>query len=360
MSITAHENSNYSRPRASVDMSLPSSYQRSQSHNNYDYQEVSTSGLREDSGFKDSPFSNSSASSAPKEDTPPPIRLDKHPSFRKQRSNPCRVPRSAASSRCSTSPSERSGSFTGRSQSYGQSVGSFNDEELFDERAMTSSSRQSGTPPDEGYSENDESGSGQFRMDPEVATEMYETMRHPGTQEEYIKMIPAFTSGMTLPRPAVPSHYDVPPPFRKRSVPNGDQSNSSSASPSNYENCATLPTIQEAPKQRQHSLDVYENFPAAVRTKNEDFTHYHPTYENMEAVHEQRRNLESYQNITLIDDKQKRASIRKSQSMEEREGSSTPPTGQLHLHYAQRHSPVSDTPPLPPRIPVVQTTTTVV
>ena len=46
---------------------------------------------------------------------------------------------------------------------YEHSVGSFNDEEMFDERVASS---QSASPPDEGYSETDESGSGQFNMNP--------------------------------------------------------------------------------------------------------------------------------------------------------------------------------------------------
>ena len=115
-------------------------------------------------------------------------------------------------------------------------------------------SRQSVSPHDEGYSEeNEESGSGQFKMDPEFGASSdahhhyetmlprdqeqheYETMHHPShsrhhhAHEDYIKMMPAF-AGLTIPRPVVPSNYDVrpiprpvipsnfdiPPPFRRQ------------------------------------------------------------------------------------------------------------------------------------------------
>ena len=320
VSIATRDTSHYARPRASVDRSLPSSYQRSNFHT-YEYQQIPSGGERaEDSGFKDSPFSHS-VSPAPQDDVPPPIRLDKHPSFCKQRSTPCRVPRSATSSRCSMSPSERSGSLTGQSQSFGRSVRSFNEEMMFDERGAEPS-RKSVSPPDEGYSENEESGSGQFRMDPEVVGDLYETMRHPGVgsapqnqqqeEEEYIKMMPALANrATTIPRPTVLSNYDVPRPFRRRAVPNGDPSSSSvssSASPSNY---SSLPTIQEAPK------------PTRGRSDRSD-VHYHPTYENMDILNEQRRSQVSYQNITLLEKKLASSRVRRSS---ERESSSTPPTG---------------------------------
>ena len=246
MSIPTRDSSVYSRPRSSVDMSLPSSYQRSQSSSSFKYSQVSV-GPSDDSGFKDSPISHSRS---PPQDAPPPVRFDKHPSFRKQCS--VSVPRS---SRCSASPS---GSFGAPSQqSYSQSVGSFNDDEIFDERAM---SRQSVSPHDDGYSEeNEESGSGQFRMNSDVGASSgahhydtmpprdeeqheYETMRHPShsrhhqAHEDYIKMMPAF-AGLTIPRPVVPSHYDVPPPFRRR---NGESPVPSSASPSSNYNSNTL------------------------------------------------------------------------------------------------------------------------
>ena len=352
-------------------MGLPSSYQREQSlSNGYQYQHVPSGQMKDvDSGFKDSLMSH--PVSPAKHDTPPPIRLDKHPSFRKQRSMPCRVPRgSMTSSRCSMSPSESS-----NGGAFGHSVGSLNEDLMFESERVTS--RQSVSPPDEGYSEAEESGSGQFPMDPDPSSSLrgqrgseeytYVTMNSPhvnvGPQEEYVTMVSAPVGSAGTPsRPIVPSHYDVPPPFRRRSLGNGD-SVSSSASPSNYEN--SLPTIEEAPKQRGHS-DVYENFSAA-KLRDEEFVHYRPSYENMEVVKEHQRNSEAYQNITLVDDGQqgRRGSSYRNRcrSMEKgecriptRADSSTPPSNKPHLHYAQHHtqsSATDTTPPVPPRVSVV-------
>ena len=393
VSIPTQDSGVYSRPRSSVDMSLPSSYQKDQSvSRGYQYHEIPSSRLREDSGFKDSPISHSC--SPAQSDIPPPIRLDKHPSIRKQRSTPCRVPRSTTSSRCSTSPSES----CDPSLSYGHSVGSFNDDDMFDERAI---SRQSVSPPDEGYSEeNDESGSGQFRMDPDLSehgrrstepasqkstlrvqfpqrsytapsgSQVYEKMTHPNAllhQEGYVQMIP--TGGaMTIQRPAVPSHYDVPPSFRKRPFASGESALSLSTSPSNYENCSPLPTIEEAPNRRERS-EVYENFPRPAKLQEESFVNYHPNYENMEAFNEQRRHSESYQNVVLIDDDPKQAPFRsRCRSMEKgeysrptRDKNFTPPSSELHLEYAEHHNRSSvNSPALPPRVPVVRDNATLV
>ena len=343
-------------------MSLPSSYQRGQSSStshSYQYQEIP--GPSEDSGFKDSPISHSVS---PPQDVPPPIRLDKHPSFRKQRSMPCRIQRT---SRSSISPS---GSY-GASSSHGHCVGSFNDEEMFDERAM---SRQSASPPDDGYSEeNEELGSGQFRMDPDVTGEhhQYETMRHPSlngqqVHEEYIKMVPAVGNGMPIhksavpsnydvpavPRPAVPSNYDVPPPFRKR---NGESPVSSSPSPSNYENSGPLPTIQEAPKPPRGRSEVYENVGSA-HLREEEFVHYRRNYENSSVHTDQRQSSETYQNVVLIGEDPPPPFRSRTRSMEK--GQYTPPRSKNppHLHYAQRQSPCGVSPPVPPRVPVVGAT----
>ena len=163
-----------SRPRSSVDMGLPSSYQRL--CNGYQYPSGQIKEV--DSGFKDSLLSHSV--SPAQNDTPPPIRLDKHPSFRKQRST--------------MSPSE---SFNGGA--FGHSVGSLNEDILFNERAT---SQQSVSPPDEG---SEESGSGQFPRDPDPSSSlrgqrsseeyMYVTMTSPhvnvGPQEEYVMMVSA-------------------------------------------------------------------------------------------------------------------------------------------------------------------------
>ena len=92
-------------------MGLPSSYQRL--CNGYQYP---SGQMKVDSGFKDSLLSHSV--SPAQNDTPPPIRLDKHPSFRKQRST--------------MSPSE---SFNGGA--FGHSVGSLNEDILFNERATS-------------------------------------------------------------------------------------------------------------------------------------------------------------------------------------------------------------------------------
>ena len=327
--------------------------------NGYQYNQVPSNRLREDSGFKDSPISHSVS---PSQDVPPPIRLDKHPSFRKQRSAPCHVPHTG-SSVCSS----LSGSFDHEPHS----VGSFNDDELLEERV---GSHQSILPPDEGYSENDESGSGQFTIqcrntepphDVQVpprssrapsCSQNYEKMVHPNAalfKEDYI-LIPAgrHNSGGDQ-RPKVPSHYDVPPPFCNRR-PDGDIS--SSTSPSNYENCGSLPTNKEAPK-RGGQVEIYENFPQAI--KPEEFVDYQPNYENMENVKDWRRNSEN-----VLSGEGRRASIRSrgcsidKEEVQLKEKSSTPPTTNMHFAYAECHSHSPDSPPIPSRIPVVCDTPT--
>ena len=78
-SDSSYGGSIYSNPRSSFDKSLPSSYQKEQSMpNGYQYHQVPSNRLREDAGFKDSPNSHSVS---PSQNVPPPIRLDKHPSF---------------------------------------------------------------------------------------------------------------------------------------------------------------------------------------------------------------------------------------------------------------------------------------
>ena len=362
----------------------------------YQYHQVPPNRLREDSGFKESPLSHSMS---PAQGVPPPVRLDKHPSLRKQRSTPCRVPRSS-SSVWSSSPSESYD--RDPSQSYGHSVGSFNDDELFDERA-TSRQSVSVSLPDEGYSESEESGSGQFTMDPDLtehvphgrrntepprvavraplpqrsntapsSSQNYERMVHPNAslhQDGYVAMVPVPGLGMAIHRPIVPSHYDVPPPFRKRPGTNGDSSLPSSSSPSTYENCGHLPTIEEAPKRNGRS-EVYENFPRPAEVVAESFVQYRPNYENVDVLNEQRRNSESYQNVPLdagSRDEQKRASTRSRSRSTEKEDvqlplrgrNTTPPNSDMHFSYAKHHThSTADAPPVPPRIPVVRDTTT--
>ena len=230
-------------------------------------------------------------------DTPPPIRLDKHPSLRKQHAT--------------KSPSESS-----NGGAFKHSVGSLNEDILFNERAT---SQQSVSPPDEGYSEAEEAGSGHFPRDPDPSSSLRGqrgseaylsvTMTSPhvnvGPQEEYVTMVSApVGSAGTLPTPKkiIPSHYDVPPPVYMRSLSKGD-SVSSSARPSNYEEAPTLS--------------------AAV-------TRYRQSYMNMEVV--------------------------KECTVPTRADSSTPPSNELHLHYAQHHtqsSATDTTPPIPPRVAVV-------
>ena len=307
-------------------MSLPSLYERSQSSSSFQYSQGSV-GPSDDSGFKDSPLSNSRSLA---QDVPPPVRLDTHPSFRKQRSVP--VPRSSASP---------SGSFGAPSQqSYSHSVDTFNDDEMFDERAM---SRQ---PHDDGhYEENEESGSGQFRMNSD--------------RDNYIKMTqalaglkiprPVVPSNYDVPRPVVPSNYDVPPLFCTQS---GESLVPSPASPSsNCHNSGPLPTIQEAPETREQL-----NVSAASKTRDEDFVVYHPNYDNAEIRSErQRDSCETYQNVPLIDEDLPQQPFRSLTSNMEK-GQYTPPKNKNgpHLHYAQRQSSTAVSPPgLPPRVPVV-------
>ena len=87
--------------------------------------------------------------------------------------------------------------------------------------------------------------------------------------------MPVF-AGLRIPRPVVPSHYDVPP------IPRQCYCNAGKT-------C-------ERP-------ELYENVPAASITRDEDFVVYHPNYENAEIRSERRRDsCETYQNVTLIDE----------------------------------------------------------
>ena len=125
---------------------------------------------------------------------------------------------------------------------------------------------------DEGYSETDESGSGQYNMDPHYE---YEKMTHLNAhmyRDGYVMMVPvggppSSAGGETVQRPAVPSHYDVPADFCNKQVSNGDASSTPSPSPSKYENCCPLTIIEEAPRRQEHS-DIYENFPDGPRLRN--------------------------------------------------------------------------------------------
>ena len=176
------------------------------------------------------------------------------------------------------------------------------------------------------------------------------------TQEDYIKMIPEFANRPTIPRPAVPSNYDVPPPFRKR---NGESPVPSSASPSsNYENSGPLPTIEEAPEAHE-GLELYENVPAASRVRDEEFVHYHPNYENAAIKSERRRDNsgDTYQNVMVIDEDNFQQQLFRSRTRSMEKGQFAPPRSKNpppHLHYAQRQSSTNVSPPgLPPRIHVV-------
>ena len=127
----------YYHPHSSFDSSLRGVYNKEQSvSGGYQYHQVqsgSASGrFSEDSGYPGLPMISSMS---PDVDGPPPFHLDKHPSFRKQRSLPCRVPK-RASSVCSSAPSEildRDAS----PQLFAHSVNSLKEEDLFDERGSS-------------------------------------------------------------------------------------------------------------------------------------------------------------------------------------------------------------------------------
>ena len=393
----------YDHPRSSFDSSLPGAYNKEQSvSGGYQYHQVqsgSGSGrFREDSGYPGSPVTNSMSPAA---DLPPPLRLDKHPSFRKQHSLPCRVPKRAGSV-CSSSPSgslDRDAS----SQVFAHSVNSLNEEDLFDERG---SSRQSVSPPDvqdEGYSENEESGSGQFVMDPDFsengiavahqrrftepmapggqrvhipqrsntapsAMREYEKMVHPNApmyQEGYVVMVRSNCGTMQKQQVQVPSHYDVPSSLRR--APAADAA--SSSSPRKYENCHPLPTIQEANStpQRRRETENYENYPINA-TEGEEFVDYEPNYENIKVINDIRRvsrNSKCYENTSINKDGDrlaKRASLRRDRSIDKEEvqlphnGSGTlvigntpktpsPPKNCSHFPYGELQSSLNHTNP---------------
>lgn len=329
-------------------------------------------------------------------DTPPPIRLDKHPSFNRQRSLPCRVPKRASSSSLAGSYDKDS------SHASAHSVNSLNDEDLFNERG---SSRHSVSPPDaqqdEGYSENDESGSGQFTMDPPDGTSSqrrntepplpggprtqipkrsntapsnlreYERMVHPNApiyQEGYVMMYPGGNGAMQ--KPVVPSHYDVPSALRQRST-GSSGSPSSSTSPRKYENTTPLPTIEEAraPKRRSE-IENYENFPRSREIENEQFVDYQPNYENVDVVNEMRRasrSSESYENTSIERDEEsqsRRASLRRGRSVDKEDvqlpikgagvklngktvnKSPSPPRNGVHFPYAELQSSLNPHAPI--------------
>ena len=270
----------YDHPHSSFDSSLCGVYNKEQSvRGGYQYHQVqygSGSGrFSEDSVYPGSPMITSMS---PDVDVPPPLHLDKHPSFRKQRSLPCHVPK-LASSVCWSSPSgslDRDAS----SQVFTDSVNSLKEKDLYDERG---SSWQSVSPPDaqdEGYSENEESGSGQFVVDPDFseigiavahqhrfteprppggqrvhipqhsntapsAMQEYEKMVHrnaPMYQESYVVMVRSNNTTIQKQQVQIQSLYDVPSTLRR--APAADTV--SSSSPRKYENCHPLLTIQDA------------------------------------------------------------------------------------------------------------------
>ena len=284
---------------------------------------------------------------------------------------------------------------------FARSVNSLNEEDLFDERG---SSRQSTSPrdvPDEGYSENEESGSGQFVMDPDFsesgiavahqrrfteppppggqrvhipqrsntapsAMREYEKMVHPNApmyQGGYVVMVRSSTG--TMQKQQVPSHYDVPSALRRAPVVDA----ASSSSPRKYENCHPLPTIQEAngaPRRRGES-ENYENYPINA-AEGEEYVDYEPNYENIAVVNDIRRasrNSKCYENTSINKDGDglaKRASLRRGRSIDKEEvqfshnGSGTlvigntpktpsPPKNGSHFPYAELQSSLNQTNP---------------
>ena len=137
MSILTYKTSRgpmYDHPCSSFDSSLCGAYNKEQSvSGGYQYHQVqsgSGSGrFSEDSGYPGLPMISSMSTDI---DVLPPLHLDKHPSFYKQRSLPYRVPKQA-SSVCLSSPSgslDRDAS----SQVFAHSVNSLKEEDLIDER----------------------------------------------------------------------------------------------------------------------------------------------------------------------------------------------------------------------------------
>ena len=135
---TQQANPIYDVPRASFDSSFPPSYQRQGS--------ISTGYQQHKFSSQDSGIMSPGAMSV---DEPPPVHLDKHPSFRKKRSAPCDMPgRKGSYHSHDRSPDENS--TRNNSNPSMQSADSLlNEETLFQHQESSSPpSRGSVTPPD--------------------------------------------------------------------------------------------------------------------------------------------------------------------------------------------------------------------
>lgn len=345
-------------PRPSYDSSYPSGYQKRGPYPaGYQYYQVPPNGrlADPDSGNPASPLSHSPL-------TGPPVRLDKHPSFRKQRSLPCDI------SRRNRSP--HSGSVE---TPPGHSVDSLIGEDtLFDETALPNSrsmspqeqqdgDRSSFTDTESGYvAGHMDMGSDVFSPEmgapqrsnsepplfmnriaipsrhhstgtcsPASRKGEYEKMVHPHAamyqEKGYVYMRPGDlklqhaklqTQAQTVEHSSAISVVPRPQQDEEAEQQAFDGSPSSMSS-QRYQNYDYLPTIEEVhlseklegqasekletqPSEKPERL-IYENHPLPADVKNAPEIVYQPTYENVSTAREERRGShlrEQYENVT--------------------------------------------------------------
>ena len=335
----------YDNPRASFDSSLPASYkQRGSSipESSNPYQHVPRD---PDSGYPASPASYGLDG--------PPVRLDKHPSFKKQRSAPCDINSGRRYQRRSSNNHSISNSLSERDST---AESSFSEDLIFDQEDSLTTPTRSPSPPEQsidegcfmGLMDQDDLAAvdglpKRSYTEPAVGSEKpkvgnrchstatcqavrrvheYEVMVHPKAADMYNR------EGYTYMNPAELKAPPPPPPMtRSAPIPvshqNGDGissghllpstgSSPSSASPRRYANYDRLPTIAEREardRERQRETEErqkdksspYENYPLPPSVQNSAPVYYSPTYQNVSLAHSDRRgsqNREEYENVT--------------------------------------------------------------
>lgn len=153
---TQQANPIYDVPRASFDSSFPPSYQRQASiSSGYQHHKVCS----QDSGIM-SPGSL---------DEPPPVHLDKHPSFRKKRSAPCDMPRRKGSYHSHNRSPDDNSTRNNSNPSMQSADSLLNEETLFQHQESSSPpSRGSVTPPNCDENSYADSESIMGHMDPDL------------------------------------------------------------------------------------------------------------------------------------------------------------------------------------------------
>ena len=358
----------YDTPRASFDSGLPASYFKREGsipETSNPYQHIAKKIMEPDSGYLTSPVNFGLEG--------PPVRLDKHPSFQKQRSALCGRRQHNRSNCNSTSSSLNKRDASNPSLPTAES---FSEDILFDRGDSPTTPTRSPSPPEHpdgaedcfmGSMDQDDifadsyppkrsytepaGGSEKHKMPSrchstatcQAATRRvheYEVMVHPKHaamygREGYTYMNPAEMKA----QPSITHSAPIPV-----SRPNAEAVagqlfpnlwSTSSASPRRYQHYDRLPTIaeREARQKRQEAEEAhkdrsssYENFPLPPDVTNSSPVYYTPNYENVSMAHSNGRESQirdEYKNVTQTGEQiagspsggsrlQKKPSLRKS------------------------------------------------